>query len=50
MCTSRAIDLSLYAALAAITDDVSESKGDWDPFGSLTSRGVVRAEVFSGAA
>jgi len=28
MCASRAIDLSLYAALAAITDNVSESKGD----------------------
>jgi hypothetical protein len=50
MCASRAIDLSLYAALAAITDNVSESKGDWDQFGALTSRGVVRAEVFSGAA
>ena len=49
MCASRAIDLSLYAALAAITDNVSESKGDWDQFGALTSRGVVRAEVFSGA-
>jgi len=45
MCASRAIGLSLFAALAAITDNVSESKGDWDLCGSLTSRGVVRAEV-----
>jgi hypothetical protein len=40
----------LYAALAAVTDNVNQSKGDRDLAGWLPPPRVVRAEVFGGGA